>query len=53
MILEHIKSGVKFEYLCESKPKFTETVFVRLLNLKTNMTELFEKEGYLKHFKEV
>lgn len=49
-ILIHKNSCVKFEYIGEFKPQFTNQIFVELLNLKTGKKESFQKNTYLKYF---
>lgn len=53
MKLQHVNSMVTFEFIEEYKPQFTNIIYVRLLNLKTNKEESFMKSTYMNHFKEV
>lgn len=50
MILEHNTTNVQFQYIDTVKPQFSSITFVRLLNLKTNRIEQFDKSTYLKYF---
>jgi hypothetical protein len=49
-MLFHTKARIKFEYIGEIKPQFTNQTFVELLNLKTGKTETFQKNTYLQYF---
>ena len=50
MILLHKAALVKFQYIREFKPQFTNVQFVTLLNLKTGKHESFQKSTYLDYF---
>lgn len=51
MVLLHINSNVEFQYIETTKPQFSNTTFVKLLNLKTNKIEQFNASTYLRYFR--
>jgi len=50
MTLQHKTSLVKFKYVGQFKPQFTNSTYVRLLNLKTGKEERFMADTYRQYF---